>query len=175
MGTLSCLIESVGIFFSLCFFCARSGRWDAWSGRRMLLRMKTMRGRKCCIYAVHGLLSLLTGGNKPCWLSAWLGLISLTGESAFSEAPSVPPVAVTVCLKPEPQLCSYPEEPRHVPSDLQKMFIDMNWMSTMEALLYSATKWILFDWAKKTSRETESDSSFSDKESHRKTVFLNKQ
>lgn len=91
----------------------------------MLLRMKTMRRRKCCIYAVHGLLSSLTGGNKPCWRSARLGLISLTGESAFSESLSVPPVAVTVCLKPEPQLCSYPEEPRRVPPDPHKMFIDM--------------------------------------------------
>lgn len=89
----------------------------------MLLRMKTMRRRKCCIYAVHGLLSSLTGGNKPCWRSARLGLISLTGESAFSEALSVPPVVVTVCLKPEPQICSYPEEPRRVPPDPRKCLL----------------------------------------------------
>lgn len=48
---------------------------EALSGRRMLLRMKTMRRRKCCIYAVHGLLSSLTRGNKPCWLSARLCFI----------------------------------------------------------------------------------------------------
>lgn len=85
-----------------------------------------MRRRKCCIYAVHGLLSPLTGGNKPCWRSARLGLISLTVEFAFSEALSVPPALVTVCLKPEPQLCSYPEEHGFVPPDPPNMFIDIN-------------------------------------------------
>lgn len=113
--TLSCLIGSIGVYF-----CVLG---DAQIGRRMPLWMKTMRRRKCCIYAVHGLLSSLTGGNKPCWRSARLGLISLTGESAFSEALSVLPVAATVCLKPEPQLCSYPEEPRHVPPDPQKCLL----------------------------------------------------
>lgn len=68
-------------------------------------------------------LSSLTGGNKPCWRSAPPGLISLTADSAFSEALSVPPAAVTVCLKPEPQHRSYPEEPRRVPPDPQKCLL----------------------------------------------------
>lgn len=91
----------------------------------MLLKIKTMRRRrrKWCIYAVHPLLSALTGRNKPCWLSAWLGYILLTRESAFSEPLSVPPFAVTVCLKPEPQLCSYPRGPSLVPLDLQRCLL----------------------------------------------------
>lgn len=44
-------------------------------------------------------------------------------DRRVSEALSVPPVADTLCLKPEPQLCSYPEEPRHVPPDLKKCLL----------------------------------------------------
>lgn len=71
-------------YISRCVFvCVRS-----WRGcmRRILLRMKTLRRRKCCIWAVYGLFSSPTRGNEPCWQSARLGLSSLTGESACSES-----------------------------------------------------------------------------------------
>lgn len=123
METLSCQNGSVGLFFCV-LLPVQDLEGAALSWRRMLLRMKTMRRRRnCCIYAVHGLLSSVTGENKPCWRSALPGLISLTAETVFFKALSVPPVAVTLCLKAEPLLCSYPEDPRHVPPDPQKCLL----------------------------------------------------
>lgn len=126
--TLSFLNGSVGIFFCV-LWPVQDLEGAALSGRRMLLRMQTMRRRrKCCIYAVHGLLSSVTGENKPCWQSWLPGLISLTAETVFSKAPSVPPVVVTLCLKAEPLLCSHPEDPdMYLPTPKKCLRIESEW------------------------------------------------
>lgn len=129
---------------SFCLYKITKG--DPQSGRRMLRKIKTMRRRrrKWCIYAVHPLLSSLTGRNKPCWLSAWLGPILLTRASAFPE----PLFCSSFCsysvfktwttalfLSPGTQTCT-PWPP--------KMFIDMNSIGMMEVLVYFANKRVLF-------------------------------
>lgn len=69
--------------------------------------------KKKGFYQLHGLLSLVTGGKESFWLSVRFGPDSLTGQSVVSVvsvALSAPPGAA-LDLKPEPQLCSQPQNP----------------------------------------------------------------
>lgn len=140
---LATFVRSSHVFL---FVCIKLPRGYAQKGRRMRLKIKTMRRRrrKWCIYAVHPLLSSLTGRNKPCWLSAWLDHILLTRASAFSEplfcssfcSYSVFKTRTTALFLSPGTQTRTPWPP--------KMFIDMNSIGMMEVLVHFSNKRVLF-------------------------------
>lgn len=146
MDPLSCLIGSVGIFLCVyvcVFVCVRSVRrcteWTATAAGN-----ENHEEEEEVLYLRCSWSPLFTDRGKQALLAictAWP--LFHWQESLHSLKPSLfSPAVVTLCFKPEPQLCSYPEEPWRVPPDPQKCLLMQTEQASCHILQKKSPFWL---------------------------------